>query len=81
MNYFNTVFSTLKTKCKAGDFVSDPSQLDDIATKTGITEDQLYFYLNCLDEMEVIHYTPATKTVVLTDIGKEVDSVFPVLVF
>ncbi len=31
--------------------------------------------------MEVIHYTPATKTVVLTDIGKEVDSVFPVLVF
>ena len=39
MNYFNTVFSTLKTKCKAGDFVSDPGQLDDIATKTGITED------------------------------------------
>ena len=81
MNYFNSVFSTVQQKCQMAGTISDGSQLKDVAEKAGLPMERLYFYLNCLDEMEVIHFIPASKTVTLTDIGKEVTEVFPRLVF
>jgi hypothetical protein len=81
MNYFNSVFANVQQKCLSQGLINDTNQLSEVAQNTGLLMDRLYFYLSCLDEMDVIHFAPETKTVELTDTGKEVSKVFPHLVF
>ena len=81
MNNFNTIFSTVKEKCKTAGVISDNTQIKAIAEKAGVTEDQLYFYLDCLQEMQVIRFLPDDKSIAITDQGKRVVKVFPRQIF
>ena len=77
MNNFDAVFTVVQKHCSNQETILGVGQLEKIAAEAGIKIDRLYFYLESLSNMGLLHYSYNDKKVSLTDEGKKTTFVFP----
>jgi predicted transcriptional regulator len=79
MNNFNKIFEIVKEKCRESesDSISGIDQYRKIAGEAGISLERLHFYLECIEHIGVIKYSPESRAITVTSKGKEAIVVFP----
>ena len=70
MNNFNLALTIVQKHCADGRDISGFDKFDEIAMEIGIPTDRLIFYLDCLERIDLVHYSEKQGRIILTHKGK-----------
>ena len=76
MNNFNKVFLSVKKHCGADGINADENCFKMIAEHADIPLDKLNFYLNSLQDLDLIKYSWNDKSIHMTPFGKMHEKLF-----
>ncbi len=78
MTNYNALFAAIKKFCGEPGQIEEKERFDSILKEAGIPKDRTHFYLDCLQELDLIEYSYKDKYIRLTQPGKEKNMLFSI---